>query len=747
MNDPHGLLPALRRLGPDGLAALLRDVPGLADMVLAGRGPLTRSWPWDVGTGRALDLPGLARLLAEPGAVNVAIASLDAPALALAHLAVWHGGALTRQQALTEAGGREAVIDRAAALLRARLLSVDEAWVALRPDVARVVGLPGSPVEGALRHLHSDVVAHKLRTLDVAIPSRKGDRIAALAAALRDPDVVERVVAALPRDAASAFAVLLAHGPQRVADLGVPHWPPYGRSAGPIGALMDRTLVGVDVVEQVCYVWLDVLVGLRGGRLFGDAFPASAGDAEAVRLSATPIAVPPVVERLDGLLALWRAHPAPALTAGGLGVRAVRDAAKTLGLPASEVGLLANLAAELGLVGRVEVGVSGRGRNRQVERRWAPTSLADGWPQEPAARRWALLVQAWRDDHRLDEADGLPERRDAGDGYPDSTALLAREAWLRLLGDLPPGSGVAQDAVARTCQARRPLLLDPARVSGLVAAARFLGLVAADGPVGLTEAARVLLEGGPDALAERLPPPATEVIVQADSTVIAPPGAAPEVTTALARWADLESDAGARVYRLSERRLGAALDAGEAGEDVLAWLEEHSKVDVPQNVAYLVRDVARRSGRLRAGTAAAYLRCDDPALLTSAVAVGAAKLRLLAPTVAVSSLAREKLLAALAAKGVSAVAEGADGATVAPVAAEAQTVGLRAGPRLPVLRSVVDPQAVAHRLLVPTLLPDDDDPIERLRRRSAAHAAASPWHELGDRVRAGVLDDDDEEGW
>ena len=64
------------------------------------------------------------------------------------------------------------------------------------------------------------------------------------------------------------------------------------------------------------------------------------------------------------------------------------------------------------------------------------------------------------------------------------------------------------------------------------------------------------------------------------------------------------------------------------------------------------------------GAAASYVTTDDPVLLVEAVALKAAKLRQLAPTVAVSRLSRGKLLATLAAKGMMPVAEGSDGATI-----------------------------------------------------------------------------------
>jgi hypothetical protein len=77
-----------------------------------------------------------------------------------------------------------------------------------------------------------------------------------------------------------------------------------------------------------------------------------------------------------------------------------------------------------------------------------------------------------------------------------------------------------------------------------------------------------------------------------------------------------------------------------------------------------VDDVAARHGRLRAGTVGSYLRCDDPVDLSAAAAVSAAKLRVLSPTVAVSPLARHKLIATLRSKGLMAIAEDAAGTAI-----------------------------------------------------------------------------------
>ena len=63
-----------------------------------------------------------------------------------------------------------------------------------------------------------------------------------------------------------------------------------------IGLEREIDVIGVDTGEQLCMVWLDTLVGLRGGRLFGDAFPTGSAAAVAPRVAGLPAAaaaVPP----------------------------------------------------------------------------------------------------------------------------------------------------------------------------------------------------------------------------------------------------------------------------------------------------------------------------------------------------------------------------------------------------------------------------------------------------------------------
>jgi Helicase conserved C-terminal domain len=735
-------LAVVRQLTPSELAWLLGRVSVVAD-ALNGQGPLGTYGLYQ--QPRAGTLRRLATLLATPRVIHATLGTLTRFELQLVSLAAWHGGSLTRDQAIAEAGPTAGKALDAAADTLVRLLLADRTrgstrekagasapaggrgstrekagasapaggrgstrekagasapaggrglrgstWLALRPGVEEIIGFTGVRMRDVLANESSHALGEMLRGLGQRPLPRRSEWLGQLEASLRDRATLDAVIAKMPKDASRVFWLLAEHGPQSVRDLGIPYYQWYARDATPLHWLTQRGLVGVDPGAQIAHVWLDVIVGLNGC-LYRE-WPATPPPVTAVPIEDSG-GLPLVLNRLDALLEMWAAEPAPTLASGGLGVRPVRAAAKALGVPAGEVGLLVHLAIGMGLLDRTMTGTKGSGRQRANVYGWAPTELAPCLKEQPAAQRWALLLQAWRDDTTLDESKGLPERWEATEFF--NAASWGRIALLRLLADLPPGRGLTMDDLAATVAFHHPGLFRDRALAGVVDAARVLGLVPASGPIGLTRLGRALLDG-PGAVEAALPAPRADFTLQADHTVIAPPDLAHDVMTRLERYADVESAAGARIYRLSERRIAAALDDGERAAGILGFLEEHSTVPVPQNVAHLIRDCERRHGRLRAGTVSSYLRCDDPALLTRAVAVKAAKLHLLAPTVAVSALATDKLVAALRARGLMPVAEAPDGVALARPTKVASTKSRQ----LPELRSttVFTDQAVMEAL-------------------------------------------------
>jgi hypothetical protein len=228
-------------------------------------------------------------------------------------------------------------------------------------------------------------------------------------------------------------------------------------------------------------------------------------------------------------------------------------------------------------------------------------------------------------------------------------------------------------------------------------------VLAPEGPFAVTKAAE-----------ESLAPAQDEVVLQADLTATALGQPTGRLISLLDGMADRESRSAATTWRFTPASVRRALDAGDTGPDLLADLAEVSRGKLPQPLTYLITDTARQHGRLRAGTAASYVRSDDAPLLAGVAADRKLRkhgLRLLAPTVLVSTSDLPVLIAALRAAGHGPVEEGEDGTPVlrrrprGPVTEpDAEAGGRRKiGSRRPAVEggqsAAPDPNEVAARLL------------------------------------------------
>ncbi|WP_328830011.1 helicase C-terminal domain-containing protein [Streptomyces sp. NBC_00252] len=168
-------------------------------------------------------------------------------------------------------------------------------------------------------------------------------------------------------------------------------------------------------------------------------------------------------------------------------------------------------------------------------------------------------------------------------------------------------------------------------------------------------------------LAPLLPEPLDHVLLQADLTAVAPGPLERPLADMLDVLADVESKGGATVYRFTPGSVRRALDAGRSASDLHDFLTAHSRTPVPQPLAYLIDDVARRHGHLRIGAASAYVRCDDDAVLSEILAdkrSASLRLRRLAPTVLAAQADPAALLDGLRAMGFAPAAESAEGDVV-----------------------------------------------------------------------------------
>ncbi len=379
-----------------------------------------------------------------------------------------------------------------------------------------------------------------------------------------------------------------------------------------------------------------------------------------------------LVRRTELLLDRWGTHPPPALKAGGLGIRYLRGAASLLHVETAVAALVIETAFAAGLLDQ--------GMADEADAAWLPTETYDGWQVGDTAQRWVTLTRAWLANPRLVSAVGGR----IGDKPVNALSPDLARSWLvevrsdvlaelgRLSDDqvLAPGTGLA--SVVERMRWRRPRR--PAarleQVTPVLAEAALLGITGLDG---LSSFGRALLFSAESAEASSraagllealLPAPVDHVLLQADLTAIAPGPLEADLARQLALVADVESRGGATVYRFAASSVRRAFDAGWSAGEVHDFVAATSRTPVPQSLTYLIDDVSRRFGTLRAGHADSFLRSDDETALTELLhATGAEALRLrrIAPTVLVSDLPLGTLLPRIRELGLAPVVEAIDG--------------------------------------------------------------------------------------
>lgn len=472
----------------------------------------------------------------------------------------------------------------------------------------------------------------------------------------------------------------------------------------------------------------EVGLALRGGRTTTTPVaqpPPVASEPRPARLAsgAAVGAATDVVRRTGQLLEWWGTRPAAALRTAGLGVRELRAAATHLQVEEPEAALVAEVAAEAGLLA-TRADASGN----QV---WVPTDEFDRWRELPVAEEWAVLARAWLASPRLPSLVGErgPDQKPwnaltpelSASGMPEAKAMA-----LACLAALPEGHGLAAGTglpslVARIAweRPRRPRTR-PDLVAWAVAEAAVLGLTGADV---LAPYARALVDGEDPVpvLAALLPPPVDHVLLQADLTAVAPGPLEPDLARRLQQVADVESHGAATVYRFTTGSVRRALDAGWTVGEIHAFVLAASRTPVPQPLTYLIEDVARSFGRLRVGAASSFIRSEDEAALAGLLSHPRASslgLQRIAPTVLVSSVPVEVLLPRLRELGAAPVVEGPDG-----VVRVGSVEGLRA--RTPRTRDSADParSAARHAAHVASAVRSVRDGDEEARSRPASASA------------------------
>lgn len=399
------------------------------------------------------------------------------------------------------------------------------------------------------------------------------------------------------------------------------------------------------------------------------------------------------------ILDLLGQNPLSQLRGGGVGIRELRRlaAAADTELASAVVVLETLYAAGLIFPGDGEVA------EEPFADSWAPTPAADAWAEAELPRRVAALAAAW---WRMPVAPWQPE---PGADQPGKThidvpvlAIRAEERWrpgvlesrkdaLAALAQLPDDRDSTAEDFPELERWLRPALVggrgmphireivDQARLFGLVAgwgltaagrAAHEFSVAADSGSHDDGESARDgagLVDALATALTRIVPEPVSEIIVQADHTILAPGPLTAELGAEVGAIGEVESTGAATTYRLTDTSLRRALDTGRTADGILAMLRAASITPVPQSVEYLVADVARRHGTLRVGSATSFLRSDDQALvaeLGQGPLASELGIRQIAPTVLIAHARPNHVLTQLRQAGYSPVAEDTSGQIV-----------------------------------------------------------------------------------
>jgi hypothetical protein len=565
--------------------------------------------------------------------------------------------------------------DVRAAVDRLRSLALvwgDDAALHVPGTVREVVGVHagglGRPYGSLLTTATGPQLAPVLAALGLP-EARQPAAGAILTEALSDPARLHGLLA-LAGDREREVLRQLAAGPPLGSVREATRPVPAGDADTPVRWLLAHgLLVGID--SDTVELPREVGLLLRGDEPLGpprlrppEATPREVGPDTADATGAGQVLT--ALRLVETLLEAYALEPPVELRSGGLGVRELRRTAKVVDADEPTAAALLETARAAGLL---DVG----GNPEPV---WLPTERYDGWLGLDAALRWVRLGACWLSMTRLPALVG--QRDDRGRALAPlsmeverTSAPGTRRRVLSVLADLPPGTALDAAAIADQLAWRSPRRSGQRAdlVEGILREAELLGLT---GRGALTSYGRTLLAGGSEpavatALAERLPPPVDHVLVQADLTVVAPGPLEVELAREMALVADVESAGAATVYRVTEATARRALDAGRSAADLHELFRSRSRTPVPQALTYLIDDVARRHGALRAGSAGSYLRCDDEALLAAVVAdrkADSLRLRRIAPTVLVAKAGVERMLAVLREAGYAPVAESPEGAVV-----------------------------------------------------------------------------------
>ncbi len=414
-----------------------------------------------------------------------------------------------------------------------------------------------------------------------------------------------------------------------------------------------------------------VHLALRGGRVrrrFLAQRPAVDGDALQERIPGARTAQ--ATERAHDALRVLRTvrdfddDPPSVLHKGGLPQRDLKRMAARAGVEPVVLATILQAAWQAGLIGH-------------DGQEWHPTRDWDVFRERSQEQRWAELTLAWAQGHHVAAVVGTPDATGAprallSDATFRDGVRSRRRRLLEILRETPTLS-VTPDSLVRALAWAFPLV--PAAIlveetEALYAEGEALGLIdegaltvlGIELVAALEEQVTAADERLASALAENSPPPASEVLLDADGTCVIP-GRPAEELLVLRDWTEPVSRGGGVTVRFTSASVRRALGAGRDPQALLDLLRHASRTPLPQALEYLLEDEQRRHGRLEVSRTSTLLVAEPEVLDLLQAAPEAKKLQLrrVAPTVATTLVDAGCALQTARRTGLAPQAVGADG--------------------------------------------------------------------------------------
>lgn len=414
-----------------------------------------------------------------------------------------------------------------------------------------------------------------------------------------------------------------------------------------------------------------------------------AGAAQAIQL----------IQDLGHLIEDLGRNPIVPLSSGGIGTREINKVARRRDEPAETTLHLLTWLAHANLIGCGRATPTPAGQPARDY--WAPTELALDFLQASPASAWAILLVGWAGSAYAPWLVDEPDVRPFEAGTASHAARGLRRTFPSLFADLgifgsdaptPQSAELQQELwrvrpgeAWRTTHTAWDAVWEEAKEVGVLASLRRDTV-----PTRAMGALRDVLSGSAhhvanpvedlaDALAEILPAPVEQLIVQADHTIMAPGLLRPTDQAMLAKFSDQESGGMASMWRMSKESVERALRSGLGAEEIEEFLEARAlggAENIPQALRYMLHDAERSLSQATAGVAQMYLSVTEPEALDRILAlpdIDGLRLRRIAPTVAVSAAQLSFVTDRLEAMGVQLRLEGGQALADAPVLSRVAT--------------------------------------------------------------------------